>query len=609
MRSNKNLKSLADFERVKIFEDSMVKGVHDNCVKIVRKKSSSLWQIFFSEKYTNLWFLKKPDSKTTKGKVENINEKILRYNLEAQREVIAQEFLRLLFSYYPKTRLLKKKERYYVLSKGVPGFKPVLTDEFKTYVQIEKITGLGYVLFGGCVVQEIDLKFENMCLDSQNRLIKYDGGWCFASLVPKFSSANYEITEKEIDALPYLDKRYSFNWLGLVVESICYEDTSTITARMALDGHKVREEVNQAILFFLMLPIKILEIFLKQYPIDGELRVKIFAVLSKNRADTRSSALKNESFCKYIITDKAEVDFANQLLHYKAFTTTSKNKLSDHVEQFEEIIRKEFLELRKPLQLAQMAFSQPSVSQAPNYAASSRSSSSSTYIASPDDYSYSYSAIAITTSWNPLNVSLSSHSASSAIPSVSQVSIPVAKKPVIEIKPQVKLQEITLGITEDQVVILRKLIANEVKEAIKASRSVFSAFSFIDRKQENIQIAIWSEVEVSKNFTSIITQAVLVYAITKEIEATAKYSSELNKNSEIKYENISLGRIYQAVAKQLIGMAPDLFKEILKEVAIKNKMSDISNLLKNIRHRFSKQDIVVLNSEINLSIKSSRGAL
>lgn len=330
MQSSKtSTKKLEDFIEKRELNAKMVTGKHINAVRIFMKKSPAEMQQV-TRKYTNPWFLKTIPAKE-----------------EAFREVIAQEFFRFLFPYFPKTRLLIHDDKYYVLSKGIARARPIQLTHFKNNIHQGKMTGFGYILLASLLGEEIDLKYQNMCVDNQKRLVRFDGGWCFASLTEKFKDKNFGISDSDLSALPYLPEQYAYNWLEVIMDDVRQPDSIYIDQSMAVDGHPVRGEINQAILYALMVPRELVEIFVSQYiPASDSMNDKLVKTLTKRLDELTLSALQNTSFCRYLMSDKANEDFNKQLDNLKVFKTTNKNKLIDQFKPLEEMTRARFLELR-----------------------------------------------------------------------------------------------------------------------------------------------------------------------------------------------------------------------------------------------------------------------
>lgn len=140
-------------------------------------------------------------------------------------ETVAQEFLRLLFPYQPKTRWIQTiskqgPKNHYVISKEMPKFDPFFFEkqDYDHDIFLGKVKNFGGILIAALVMDEIDLKPGNIGID-QGRVVKVDGGLSLAIINPD-CEANDErsaaITEADIAALPNLKNFHADQWLDFI---------------------------------------------------------------------------------------------------------------------------------------------------------------------------------------------------------------------------------------------------------------------------------------------------------------------------------------------------------------------------------------------------------
>ena len=132
----------------------------------------------------------------------------------AQRELLAQEFFRLIIPEQPETRLLidikDGVEEYYLLSEEIKDWQELPLDSRQSFAD-GTFTGLGQVLLTAVFLQETDLKNGNIGLGPQRDdgswpVRKIDGDWCFSEM--RAPSRSYAFDTKTIQRLPQLTKDY-----------------------------------------------------------------------------------------------------------------------------------------------------------------------------------------------------------------------------------------------------------------------------------------------------------------------------------------------------------------------------------------------------------------
>ena len=327
MRSAKNDKQFTIISELKKGD---VRAKFSHKIDLVRKKPGNIPDGALPKKYHAMWYMKK-----------------IKNNNAAIRELVGQEFFRLLIPNHPKTRITNDgASPSYVLSKEVPSFQTL--DEIpqtivKEHIQNHVYKGLGDVLVVSLLLNEIDLKFGNLGIDDQDHFIKIDGDWCFARLTEQFKSHNFIINEKGLRDLPFLFESYAFNWLDIILADTL--KTSKIFDKDFSKDLYFRAEVNSTILRILILPDDLIKAFINSY-ITGEDAANIYNEITQRKSALKEAALANKDFKEYVKSDPAKETFINYRNYLQNFKTTSKNhlvidNLKNRLEQKFESLRKE----------------------------------------------------------------------------------------------------------------------------------------------------------------------------------------------------------------------------------------------------------------------------
>jgi hypothetical protein len=533
MHSNKSsTKRLEDFVSKHEMDRQMIQGHYSHGIHIVMKKSPSHMQAAMT-KYKTPWFLKKVPK------------------MEAYREVVAQEFFRLLFPHYPKTRVLKHGDDFYVLSKGIPGFRGVdraAEANLNSQINNGSVTGLGHLVLISLLGEEIDLKYGNQGIDAKGRIIKIDGGYCFATLT-QFSAQRFTITPHEIAALPYLHSRYAYNWLDAIENQVKMAHPQTLDQSMTLDDHPVKKEINQAMLYALILSEELIDKFVSAYAPDKILATTISITLKNKLTELRMSAIKNPSFCRYMASKAAANDFALQLERIKIFKTTNQNVLANHVSTLENDARRLFAALQSGTPSSQIA-SRPNTP-----AQSSMAVSTSSSKMTPTD----------------------------------------ARPYVLQVQPG----ELIGDISDEDVKAILVCIETELQKKITKNKATFT---FRDKILEAKRNEIWQTLTKSQHMQPIILQATLVHAITENIIATRTRYKETHSDKDLQDTKLDLGKIYEKMASKLLTISPALFKTIIKSVALQTGISSPDIFLKGVLDKNQKNynvNQLFLENELN----------
>lgn len=258
----------------------------------------------------------------------------------AIREVVAQEFFRLFIPNQTKTRLIEPEKLspsgndFGVISKEVPGYRPLSDCSSKEL--IEKVNsgeyvGIGEILVIALLVDEYDLKFGNMCLDENNKIVKLDGDLAFSTL--QAEEETEIVTEEDISHLPCLRNHKAGNWLDYYQvhtqgdDEYIQKNEDAPVANAYAKSEVVRDEINRALMKVLLMPQNVIKEFIESY-VDHSMEKKfLIDEVMKRKRMISHAALKNESFRNYLVTSEASQQLDGFIEHISAFKTTGKNEL------------------------------------------------------------------------------------------------------------------------------------------------------------------------------------------------------------------------------------------------------------------------------------------
>ncbi len=263
------------------------------------------------------WVIKKHgDSGKSRDDSDEDKDTILLANAES--ELLAQEFFRLLIPHQPETRLLLRltedgRTIPYICSAMVDNYRPLPRNESHFFTD-GTYSGLGLISVGAIFVEEMDLKNGNIGLDNFNRLIKIDGDRCFGSEI--YPNTDFKFTSETIAALPYPHDVPAYNWLDYITQSEKHP-TSFIVSPDLSSNPAFRKEVNQALLQICIMPDDFLERFVYAYKtINPE---KYLDLIKKNRDQLRLNALQDPDFGYYLQTPEAKKDAEALISHMQTF--------------------------------------------------------------------------------------------------------------------------------------------------------------------------------------------------------------------------------------------------------------------------------------------------
>lgn len=234
-----------------------------------------------------------------------------------QRELLAQEFFRLIIPHQPETRMMRDHRKassnyeydvYHILSEEVEGYHDLPVNEQNSFND-GTIKGLGQPLVTALYLQEVDLKNGNIGLDNQNRVIKIDGDYCFAQFDahPDFKKPGlFKLSPEAINALPYPVNFVGFAWLDYVEKEIHY-GYSNILNDDVMKTPQFRSEVNEGLLKICIMSDQCIDAFTNFYVLPPENK-QYSDLLKARRDELKQSALQNESFRSYLQTSQANLD-------------------------------------------------------------------------------------------------------------------------------------------------------------------------------------------------------------------------------------------------------------------------------------------------------------
>jgi hypothetical protein len=301
------------------------------------------------DKHNGVWYAKVCENKTI-----------------AAREVVIQEFCRLLMPYQSKTRLGRHNDLVYVLSKESPGSESLDAESDNEYYQKNKETraklesgeykGMGDSMLANIWLNERDAKLGNRRVDTEGRVLAIDGDWALASLRhddPGFYGA-HDITPHDIDNLPFIQDYRPFNWFDTIhggVKATNYATRPELTL-FGLDFNEhagFRGEINQTMLQVLMMPKDFIQAFIKSYISDPVEINMLTDVIMDRTLQLRNAALVNASFQEYIQTPAAIKHVEKTIAAMQEFKTMGKNKIIDTIPSAAESFKQEFLNLKQEI--------------------------------------------------------------------------------------------------------------------------------------------------------------------------------------------------------------------------------------------------------------------
>jgi hypothetical protein len=322
------VKSFETFGNNKNLNQEDASGLFSHVTEVVRKRSDST----DSPKSMNEWFAKQCASKVI-----------------ALREVIAQEFFRLIMPYQPKTRIAKANTgKTFVVSKGRKGttslgkipFEENIKAFGENYGQTNGYKGLGGVLVIMLLLNETDAKLGNLLVDTQGRIIKIDGDYCFSKLNDsRHSQSNSDISSNDFSSLPFVSDYASFNWLDLIrggelnSRYMAEKSNDLLFDQSLINNPIFRQEVNEATLKVLALPSELLKQFVSSYTHSHSETDLLTNELLQRTTQLRQAALENPNFLDYVKSNTSKENLNQFVDELKEFKTMKKHHLLNETNQ------------------------------------------------------------------------------------------------------------------------------------------------------------------------------------------------------------------------------------------------------------------------------------
>ncbi|MBA2711490.1 MAG: hypothetical protein H0U57_12980 [Tatlockia sp.] len=246
----------------------------------------------------------------------------------ALKEVVVQEFFRVIVPYQPETRIAYDKSTglYYILSEEIAEFN-YSESNFRKQVK----TGLGKTLLLALFLEEDDLKFNNIGLDNQNRVIKIDGGLCFSG-----DKHPFNLSDTAIKGLPFPVDCQPTHWLDIIKNGKKHAG-SFIVSQSLSSSPEFRNDVNQTMLRICLIPDGFIIDFVDFLTEGSSIQEKFITKLINRRDELLGAALNNSSFFAYLNTPAAQqeaLDFSNCLLSFNS----ARKFLINNIEQKEEFV-------------------------------------------------------------------------------------------------------------------------------------------------------------------------------------------------------------------------------------------------------------------------------
>jgi hypothetical protein len=242
-------------------------------------------------------------------------------------EVAGLELLRLLSPVnQQKTRFFRAgdSDRIGVMSEKIP-FSGIIKSNKKQQYSAEFLKGLGASTLLSLFLNETDLKLEHLDAKSGARI---DGDWMFSSLISPqiFRKDSAVITEKDLRALPYVDKYKANNWLDQTEESKPGKGALMFSKLSPEEKKLVQEGINIATLHVLLLPDQVLKDFVNAYINNQEIKDKIYHFLLERKQQLYHASLANNDFVMFV-SQLQEQDKNMYLGRLKNFITYQKSFL------------------------------------------------------------------------------------------------------------------------------------------------------------------------------------------------------------------------------------------------------------------------------------------
>jgi hypothetical protein len=269
------------------------------------------------------------DSKSTQGKFTKWYLKEVSSLQEGWREVLTQEWFRLIRCPDPqqetqaKTRLVRGDEnKIYVISKAIPGFTPLITHQSQaSKASPDKLLplppGADEIAITAKYIGEIDLNLQNLgTIDSsiESTLTKIDGGWGLSFIAEPGSCP---IRAKDFEGYNLFYPEDVDNWFDCIQQE--EEAKSKWDIESIVSDPKRIHEKNYAILKHLALTDELIKTFIASYVDDNKAQQLLARTFIIRRNQLEKAVLANVEFVSYLHSRKAESDLQSYTTALKKF--------------------------------------------------------------------------------------------------------------------------------------------------------------------------------------------------------------------------------------------------------------------------------------------------
>ena len=276
-------------------------------------------------------------------------------------EVIAQELFRLYIPGHPKTRVKSDNDNnYYVMSKEILNFKSLESHSLEdTQLLKENISkgvykNLGKIQIMSLWLNEIDFRKPNLGTDNQQRLIKIDGGWCFARM-KRYSDAamSAPFNMSDIQSLPFVTTYKAYNWLDIIYQYQSYYQKTNASERMIHENlHNETYYLNEiyvTALNILLTPCHLLRHFINHYTDDNYLQAMIYNELMQRKQMLLEAMVGNNEFKNYLEASEAALQVEEFIKSIDSFMLTEKTSLKNICPNAAELIKTNFTVIKANL--------------------------------------------------------------------------------------------------------------------------------------------------------------------------------------------------------------------------------------------------------------------
>lgn len=339
MEARKKIKPLSDFIKISTLEARDISGTF--CHDVMQTKKIPPAQDIHALKYNYVWYLK-----------------LTSKNIDAWYEIVAQELYRLYLPGHPKTRMVvdatQPHIKYYVASKEVSNsvsVNDVPEQQLCDNLSNGNYFGLGGILVISLLLNEIDLKLDNLKLTNTGQIVKIDGDCCFARL--QGWHGDYDVSNYHLAYLPNNCTYRAHNWLNFICTNAKGQSvTKQIHLGASFSGNiKFREEINSALLKICIMPNSIIKRFISHYVDDINVAEEILEEYTKRAAMIKQSALENPDFKLFLKSVNAKKALDEFLLSLQGFTMTKKISLLDKSEESKDLkqLQKNYIKLTESI--------------------------------------------------------------------------------------------------------------------------------------------------------------------------------------------------------------------------------------------------------------------